>query len=515
MSCDKFTDFLVNETPRFARPILEDVRPQDPMVGYYSTGQWDAYDAVSKTQDRFKAVWPNLTKKWNPVTQGTCVGTPCDPEENRIGYGNLRTSYSLEKQSWATDLFCFDEMLHVTHAREHVQYIISNILRYATSLVMSNFIRKRAADNAGKKWLANATQSNFTFSWESTGNADIYITTSGEPTSLLTPQMLQRRVQPLVNVGYLGRNPIGKGPMVLELSTDLETLWEMNKNATMADAVNQIERWRYMEFDAKSLQDYWSYGWSGSIGNYMVTTDFWPLRFNKVSANRFQVVYPYENNATVTAGIGNDSNDDYNNALYQFSFIRHRMALQILTFNPSPVNAEMPFLVRDYAGRWRFVMDNLGADRNGCVIENKRRNKGQFIADFELSMKPLNIEWLELIFHMRQPACIIVVPPCAADPGYPVQDYNSENDPCPDTATHYFTPEENDAGNFVIAADTITCNGVPQNHAAISSATLAALVTDLAAALDPDLGTWAVDADGVRITLSDSTCSSVSLPFVV
>lgn len=512
ISCNKFTDFLVNQTPLFARPILEDVRPQDPLLGYFSTGTWDAYDGVTKTQHRFNSVFPKLTAKWNTATQGTCVGTPCDPEEVRIGYGNTQTEYSREKQSAATDLFCFDEMLSVTQAREHVSYIISNILRRSTSLITSNFLRKRMADRAGKKWLANATMSDFTFSWENTGNEDIYITTNGTPTSLLTPQMLQRRVQPLINLGYLGKT-IGKSPMVLELQTDLDTLWEMNKNATMADATNLLTHWRFMEFDSQALKDYWSYGWSGQIGNYMVTTDFWPLRFNRVSANRFQVVYPYENEAA-TAGIRDNTNDDYDNALYQFSFIRHRMALQILTFNASPVSPEMQFLVRDYAGRWRFVMDNLGADRNGCVIENKRRNKGQFIADFDLSVKPLNVEWLELIFHLRQPACLTVVPICGSDPGYPAQNYDAENDPCPDTATLYFTPDADATGHYVIAADTIACNGVPQNHAAIDVTTLTNLVTQLTAVLDPDLGTWAEVGDSVRISLADSTCSSVTLPFV-
>jgi len=377
--------------------------------------------------------------------------------------------------------------------------------------VTSNFLRKRAADHAAKKWVANSTMSDFTFAWDA-GTSDVYMTTTATPTSLLTPQMLQRRVQPLMNLGYGGKSIKG-GPMALELSTDLETLWEMNKNATMADATNLLTHWRFMEFDAKALADYWRYGWTGQIGNYMVNVDFFPLRFNKVATNRFQVVYPYRNEAA-TNGIRSDDNEAFHNALYQFSFIRHRQAIQVLTFNPSPVNPEMPFLVRDYGGRWRFVMDNLGADVNGCVIENKRRNKGQFIADYKLAIKPLHVEWMDLIFHMRQPACVTVVAPCAPDPGYPAQVYDSSNAACATTATHYFTPARNAAGNFVVAADTIACNGVPQNHAAISVATLASLVTQLVTVLDPDLGTWSVSSDGVRIQIDNSTCATVTVPFV-
>lgn len=512
LSCDKFTDYLVRQEPIYDELILEDVRLTDGFsMGYFNTGVWSAFDGTSKTLDRFNSVFPNLTHKWNSVPDGSCVGTPCDPEENRIGWGNTRTTYSMEQQNWATDLFCFDEIMHVNKAKEHLSYIISDILRPTATWVTSNFLRKRAADHAKKKWLANAAMSNFTFNWESTGNADIYITTSGEPTSLLTPQMLQRRVQPLMNVGYGGKSIKGQ-PMNLELSTDLETLWEMNKNATMADATNALTHWRFHEFDSKALSDYWRYGWGGQIGNYMVNIDFFPLRFNKVSANRFQVVYPLQNEAA-TNGIRSDDNEDFHNALYQFSFIRHRQAIQVLTFNASPVNPEMPFLIRDYGGRWRFVMDNLGADQNGCVIENKRRNKGQFIADFKLAIKPMHVEWMDLIFHMRQPACVTVVTPCAPDPGYPSQDYDSVNEACETTATIYFSPAANGAGNYVVAADTIACNGVVQNHAAISSASIAALVIALAAVLDPDLGTWSATGDG-RIQLANSLCSTVTLPFV-
>ena len=338
--------------------------------------------------------------------------------------------------------------------------------------------------------------------------------TSGTPTSKLTPQMLQRRVQPLINVGYLGK-AIKDKPFALELSTDLETLWEMNKNATLADTSNVVEHWRFTEFDAASIPDYWKYGWGGKIGNFMVNVDFFPLRFNKVSANKFRVVYPFKNIAA-TNGIKSADNQDYHDALYQFSYIKHRKALQVLTFNAAPVNAEMPFLIRDYGGKWRFVMDNLGADQYGRVIENKRRNKGQFIADFDLSIKPMYVEWLELIFHMRQPACVTVVNTCAPDPGNPAQSYNSANADCPTPANLVFTPEVNGSGNYVLAANTITCNGVPIVHVALTNGsatnTIGALITWINTNVGI-LGTWSAEGT-TQIKLADSTCDEVVIPWV-
>ena len=59
----------------------------------------------------------------------------------------------------------------------------------------------------------------------------------------------------------------------------------------------------------------------------------------------------------------------------------HKKGLEALVMDAQPVNPEMPFSSRNFGGKWQFVMDNLGAGENGCVVENKRRNKGQFIAD--------------------------------------------------------------------------------------------------------------------------------------
>jgi hypothetical protein len=86
----------------------------------------------------------------------------------------------------------------------------------------------------------------------------------------------------------------------------------------------------------------------------------------------------------------------------------------------------MPFVVRDLAGKWQFVMDNLGTGVNGCVIENKRRNKGMWIADFNFSWKPQYVEFSELILHLREPACIVESYTCNTDPGYDTQDFASD-----------------------------------------------------------------------------------------
>jgi hypothetical protein len=171
------------------------------------------------------------------------------------------------------------------------------------------------------------------------------------------------------------------------------------------------------------------------------------LRFNYVtdlgaSANgansnryRYQIVLPYVNSITTgaggAAGLGSDVNPQYKNAQYALSQIHHKAGLELLVPDAKPLNPEMPFGHRDFGGKWQFVLDNLGADASGNVIQNKRRNKGQFIADFVYYVRPKHYEFLETFLHRRETFCIPEITTCHADPGYPTQYYASAPATCP------------------------------------------------------------------------------------
>jgi hypothetical protein len=161
----------------------------------------------------------------------------------------------------------------------------------------------------------------------------------------------------------------------------------------------------------------------------------------------------------------------------------------------------------------------LGADVNGCVIENKRRNKGQFIADFKQAIAPDHTEFGVLIWHKREPACVIEITTCNSDPGYPVQTYGSANTICVDehtgtspfpiNTTLTFTPVKNSVvGDYEVAANSAICEGGPVQHGQISgTTTLAALVVQLNFVLEV-AGTWTVlNATQIQLT---GPCASFS-----
>ena len=281
------------------------------------------------------------------------------------------------------------------------------------------------------------------------------------------------------------------------------------------------DHWRFTDF--ADAEKYHKYGWVGKLGNYGLRADSMPLRFNLKTQNadgtwQLKLVFPYTNVAA-TEGIKEALNDDFeapnSGELHlapdgdDFAGARHHI-----------VNPEMPFAARDFAGKWQFAMDNLTCGRTmpmaiPIAVNNERRNKGKFISDFSLATKSEYPEFAEMFLTLREPACIVDLPTCADDPGYPTQSYDSDNAPCPeDDVMLTFTPVLNtDTTTYEIQANTIQCNGIAIVHSAITgAATLAALVVELNENVSA-LGTWAVS--GSDITLVGTACDSAALPWTV
>jgi hypothetical protein len=458
-ACD-FPQFLVDQTPRFDEMIMDDIRPVDGWLYNVATGTTPMGTPTEVTQDRFRSVFPNTTKTWTRVVANGpgCTGNPCDPTEHQIGWGADRLTWYAEQQSWATPLLCYDQDMHITHAIEHIDQIISEILRPATTAISSNFLRKRALLWAKIKAVANknfataGTDGVFSYTWTLAGPAgdeEIYFDTSASPSRVfkLVPQMLQGRFNDLMLIGYAGKNPFKETSPFIELVSDMDTTWELDHlggqtGVGPADSPNVLGNWRFTQFNESTK--YWRYGFSGQIGNFMVRVDPMGLRFNYVTdlgagsapnRYRYQVVLPYKNSITTgaggAAGIGSDVNPDYKRAHFSISYVMHKEGMELLTPDAGQLNPEMPFGHRDFGGKWMFAMHDLGADQSGVAINNKRGNKGQFIADFKYYVRPKHYEFMEAYFHAREQFCIPEIATCSVDPGYPPQQYSSTLPSCP------------------------------------------------------------------------------------
>lgn len=501
ISCQVWADHLVAQNPVYDKKILRDVRPTTAgLMGYYKTGSHEPYSNSRHIFDRMKSVQPDLTKPWTQISGEDCTQKLCDLDANMIGWGYERSEYGLENQEWKSQLLCFPDIMLKTDAREHMAQIIDGVLRPATGTIMGNYLSRKAAELAGRKVCVTTGLPDFTFTWDAGGN--VYLNTSADPTGRLTAPILQSYVRPLYAVGATTAGM--KGYENLQLHTDEDTFRYLQK-----DDPNIKNAWRFGDFSSAS-KEFNEYGLAGFVGDFMVKVLMWPLRFNQIAPGRYQIVFPYKNVA-VTSGIGSVFNEDYNRAQFQFSYINNPLALEVQPLRAEAVNPMMPFLIRDFGGKWRFAIDNLGADCNGKAIANYKRDKGLFYASFELSIKPSHPEWLYLFFHKVDLPCVIIVDTCnTLEYPYPAQDYDSEAPQCPSVFVFNTATKE---GTYQIAANTIIVDGNVIVNSAINVATLALLVAALPSVSG---GTWAIDdEDAGTIKLSDSTATSVDLPFLV
>ena len=529
ISCKQFASFLVSQEPVYDKEVLKDIRPFDGMIGYYNTGSFDAYSGTTHRFDRFNSVFPNVTGAWENPTGAACTGQPCDPTENKIGWGWSRNEYSLEKQSWGSDILCFDQIMTKTKAKEHFRQIIDDVLRPATNWITTYYLQRKAAELSssllgGNAFACAANLPAINFSWVGTGYSVLRVTdnAAGAITAaslgLLTPDILRSRV---TRQYFLGAIQAGKdGYDSLQLHTDKETFRYLSKsNSQLTDS------WRFGEF-APAAKEFYKYGFMGFVGDFMVKVLQFPLRFvSTATAGNYRLVLPYKNVAA-TEGIKSVFNEDYDKAQYQISYINNPRALRVMPFRPEAVNPNMPFMVRDYGGRWKFATNDLGADCAGKPIDNSRGNKGKFIADFQLAVKPEHPEWLEAIFHKVNGACPVIIAGCAADPGDLAQTYNSADPNC--GVVVQFNAVANNAGNFVLAANaSILCDDNFITSTAISVATPALLVAALQTVWDAEFGTasgtWSVVSGNV-IQLASSAigtttevvpCTNVTLEFSI
>ena len=415
--------------------ILVDTHPTGSLIGSVESEPFPAQEGVSHTFDRFKNVYPDLSRAWENVPAGSCIGTPCDLNRTKIGMGYVRDEYHLQRAGFETDIFCFEEVMTADRATQQFGHMIRN-LRRCTEIIQSYRIQTEYLRFCGWKWLCMLGGLEPITAMAETGNmTDILLTGANQgagaaPDSKLVKNMLRYRVEYQRLSGALGDVVEGMSPTI-EVLTNPNLIYDLVQGDSQT-----TDHWRYAELD-KGSREFNKFGWTAQVGDFMLRGHLTPMRFTIDQNNHLRQVFPFINIPT-TQGIGEIVNPGYLLAPIQVTFIWHRKAIKDRPRTSRAVNPQMPFAAQDYAGRWQWVMDNLscgvGVDANGVqfpiMVNNEERNKGKFIAKFSGGTQCQFPEYAEAFFHLVEPPVIIGEPLCYT-PSYVPQDYNSANDPCP------------------------------------------------------------------------------------
>ena len=442
ISCRQFTNIIARRTEHIEDEILKDITPIGNINGMVEVGTFKPFFGTTQTFDKFNRVAVDQSVAWADVSDADCHGTPCDPDETKLCFGSDRIDYALQTKSFATDLFCYDQMLSMDVAKAHYANAVEQ-LKDAQQLIIGNRIRTEMFAIAQYKWLAGGgNASGLTpFTYTFTGNHIILTIAGGAlPTSKMVVNMLKRRLQTQMLNGAIGKMAKDQPPL-LEVMTDMDTIWDLIQGDS-----NTADKWRFDHFDSGSVE-YNKYGWSGRVGNFNLKADIHPMRFQVLANGTLNQVFPYVNTAGGgTFGLKGIVNQAYIDAPIQALFIWHRRAMRQEVLDATQIHPMMPFVPRSFGGKWQFVMDNLTCGTvtvDGVTVpiavDNSRRNKGKFIADFKFATKPQFPEFAEVFLHLRENACVVEVPPCDDGPVYVTQDYSSECAPCEELTVEHNT----------------------------------------------------------------------------
>lgn len=429
--CSLYKDYLFDRAPHFDLDILRDWFPtDDAWIGHFMTGTWGAFTGATHAYHRMHVAFPNLSGCRTPITRDAGSCETCSLPEKLIGWGSTRTDYSLEGESFRTNVLCFDQINSKAAAKEQFETIIGG-LKDATRIIQSNYLRLQAFKGAQKLYIANATNPDLFVNIDSTllgpDCTELHLSAANLPTSQLTIPYLDNFWEDLQLTGYFKSKYVPNG--IMKVITDPTTTKKLRKD-------NLNDNYRYSDIEKGS--DMWKFGLSGGVGQWGFAWDATPLRYERVSGGFLKRIFPWDN-IPASIGIKPELAPGYKRARYQISFIWHPEAARVLTQQLESINSEMPFLVRNLAGKWYFqggnnsevIMWTDPATGQACTVDNKRHNQGAFWADFVNAIRYERPELVRAILHLHEPPCVIDDPTCSAEQASVIQSYSSSNALCP------------------------------------------------------------------------------------
>lgn len=433
-SCSSYFDFLFDEAPHFDKDLLKDWFPtDDAWIGHVATMPWDSFTGTNHVYETTHVQFPDLSQTWQPFdTQDSqCVNNSCTPSSITVGWGAEIKNYSRVRQSYSTNVLCFDQINTRAKAKMQLAEIVKGI-KNVTKWVWSDYNRVNSlqlADviNICGSALATVNIGTTTF----VGNLTKIVLGSDSllPTSMLTIQYLQRFYEVLQGNGYFKSKYVPAG--IMKLITD-----PISANQLCEQNPQLISGFKFSDFVRGG--ELFKYGMSKGIGNFGISYDLFPARFYPANDGKGTLlrVWPYVNTPT-TIGSKAVVNPQWLVAPIQYSCIWHPEAMRRAVPKLTSVHPEMPFLTRDLGGKWQFtgpesdsfvVTDPVSGTT--CVIDNKRRNQGLFWSDFETGYRYEYPVWKACILHLREPGAVTDSPPCSVAPSYVTQSFASYNPVC-------------------------------------------------------------------------------------
>jgi hypothetical protein len=392
---------------------VEDMHPRDFFyTSLYENVSWDSFTGTEHRWDRVHVAMPNDGGDWEQMDAGACNMNICDPQVRQIDWGVERKSFFKFRRSYKTRIICLDQIRHVEEAANQLEAIWKGLAK-VPEYIIADWMKFQMVQGANLIYICDSTVAPFlpTPSTFTSGLNTINLGSSANlPGSKLQMPFLMRQVEPLMLQGYFDGSFTPAG--TFKVVTDIQSQYELCQGNPALSAM-------YDAADFEKGGKFYKYGVMAGCGNFLFAIHPYLPRFNHVGNGVLQRVWPYQNLGT-TVGLSPTVDAQYANATYQISGIVHRKARTVYVGEIPSIHPRMQFGSRDLFGKWSWINDAYleGFDPNTgvvCKVENPRRNKGYFLADFEAGVQNTRPELEAMILHKREPQGIVNLPRAATD----------------------------------------------------------------------------------------------------
>ncbi len=430
IDCNKFNSFLFRRVPDFDKELAKDRFPFNYLyTNMYPSQPFSAFTGFQHTWDRVHVTRPNDDGNWDTVNSNDCAQNICDYSRVFTGWGSTRSTYGIFHRDYQSPVFCYDQLRHVEEAVEQLSAIVDGHKELPDSII-SDFLRLLAVKTSNVIWICGSadnsvttTDAMFTFT---NGTLNINLGGTGNlPDSKLSVQYLNNHVENLIYNGYFKKDFMPQGKFLV--TADFQTQTDLtNANPSLSQMYNAA--------DIVKGGKFFDYGVMSGVGPWLFKVDPEPMRFQHIGSGILRRILPYQNVAT-TVGKMPQFDTAYKNAEYQMFHVYNRATRMIEVGDLAPVNPEMKFnTARSMMGKWswkspdyfRAVDPNTGTV---CEYQNDKKNKGYFLAEFEMGTKTVYPEMEMIIIAKREPQGVVSIPRCAASPSMVYQSLTPYNGP--------------------------------------------------------------------------------------
>lgn len=456
--CAQFNDFLGRRPFDWDKRIAKDRKPHNFLyTAMYKTSTWPPFTGTTHLHEKVYVNRANDPGLWDQFQADPCLGAPCDPPRQNIGYGVDQLRYDIFNRRYQTPPFCLDQLNTIEEVIPKLAAIAEG-LKELPEDISSDFLRlltlRKAGtaaqgaglflcglqDAAGGPLAIDVTENMFVVTPTAAApgntanslfvnlNANGQLTAQGITTTALlaaamgqlTMEYLGSHQESLAAEGYHDKDFLVEGGFAI--TTDQTTRRRLL-------AANPALTAMYQAADFAKGGAFYSYGISRGCGDWLFKEDKQQLRFGFRSdldgldltgvalANAIwvQQVWPYENVAA-TFGSKPQFSTAWLNAPIRMFHCYNRDAREIFVGDITSVNDEMKFgLARSFMGEWKWYSPDFFQYTDPttgvtCSFKNEDHGKGYWMGDYRMGIKTVYPEIERIIFALGENTPSVRVP---------------------------------------------------------------------------------------------------------